>query len=520
MIKRINKWWVRLQRARELDGCSLQMMGNSVAAGLPSELTPCLNNKAEYPEDTSSAIRQYPERRRIILGYTKYRCLLVLGDMLLITLANYGAAWIRFKYPINIFAVYTTAFIVTLLLYILALYIFDLYNMSRPFRSLQTIFRGLCAIFLGGVASIFLFYLVPYNGYGRGVMAIQMVLAWFLLNGWRWAYSILYQSTISKIPVLIVGAGFTGHSVYQLLNSHFSPYEIKGFLDDDPAKQEISMSPGVLGSCDQLVKIARQIGTTIAIMAIPRNRSEKLIRSILNARFEGVDIREAPEIFEELTGRLPVKHIADNWLLFADGFSLLHREYVRKFKRLMDLTLSSLVLVLTGPLIAFAALAIRLDSPGPVFYGQERVGRRRQTFTIYKFRSMRDDAEVEGPKWALENDYRVTRVGKWLRLTHIDELPQLLNILKGDMSFVGPRPERPEFVSMLEEEIPYYSVRHCIEPGLTGWAQINYQYGASIEDALHKLEFDLYYLKNMSILLDLKIILKTMGVVILRDGAR
>jgi sugar transferase (PEP-CTERM system associated) len=467
------------------------------------------------------ASRQSYQTRGIILGLTKYRCLLIVGDLLLIAFVNYAATWIRLRYPINVISLYTAGFITTLLIYPIALYIFDLYNMSKSFRSLESIYRGTYAIILGGFVSSFLFYLIPHGAYGRGIMAIQMVLAWILLNAWRWAYSALFQSSITKTPTLILGAGYTGQAAYALLKSPLSPYEVKGFLDDDPAKIRMPMSPPVLGACNQLVRVASQVGATTIIMAIPRNHSEELIRNLLNAHLQGIEVREVPDVFEQLTGRIPVEHIADRWLLFSGGFLLLHKEYIRKIKRLMDLILSALVLFITGPLIVLTALAVRLDSPGPVFYGQERVGRGQQTFTIYKFRTMRHDAEATtGVRWAVENDSRVTRIGKWLRLTHIDELPQLWNIFNGNMSFVGPRPERPEFVNALEKEIPYYSVRHSVEPGLTGWAQVNYQYGASVEDALQKLEFDLYYLKNMSILLDLKIILRTIGVVVLRDGAR
>ncbi len=278
----------------------------------------------------------------------------------------------------------------------------------------------------------------------------------------------------------------------------------------------------VSSTFDQIEMIAQEIGVTRAIMAIPRNRSSLLISSILRARLQGIEIEDMPKrhVVERLTGRIPVQNIADQWLLFADGFYLLHKEYIRKIKRLMDMAVSATVLVVTSPLLGLAALAIRLESPGPILYTQQRIGKGNQTFTIYKFRSMRHNAEIDGAMWASQKDSRVTRVGKWLRLTHIDELPQIWNIFKGDMSFVGPRPERPEFVTMLEEKVPYYFVRHSVQPGLTGWAQINYQYGDSIEDATNKLEFDLYYVKNMSIFLDLKIILRTIGVVILRDGAR
>ena len=461
-----------------------------------------------------------PIKEDIFFGHPKQRWLLIFGDLFTLALAHYLASLIRFSESINSISFYAWVFFVTLIVYPTALYIFDLYNISRAFRSLETLYRSALALFIGGIVSVFLFYLAPYGWYGRGVMAIHMVLSWILLNGWRWAYSAIFQPAIDRIPVLVLGAGKSGRVIYELLKSRLSPYEVKGFIDDDPAKVGVSFSPTVLGTCDQLEIIAQQVGVTRAIMAIPRNRSSLLIRSILRARLQGIEIEDMPDVVERLTGRIPVENIADQWLLFADGFYLLHKEYMRKFKRLLDMVVSAAVLVVTSPLLGLAALAIRLEDPGPVFYTQERIGKGNHTFTIYKFRSMRQNAETNGARWASQKDPRVTRVGKWLRLTHIDELPQIWNIFKGDMSFVGPRPERPEFVTVLEQRVPYYFVRHSVQPGLTGWAQINYQYGDSVEDARHKLEFDLYYVKNMSIFLDLKIILRTMGVVILRDGAR
>jgi sugar transferase (PEP-CTERM system associated) len=279
-------------------------------------------------------------------------------------------------------------------------------------------------------------------------------------------------------------------------------------------------SPVILGTCDELEEIARRVGANTAILAIPNNRSSKLIRSVLGARLKGMNIREMADVYEELTGRIPVNNIGDEWLLFAEGFYLLRKEYMQKLKRLIDIISSALLMVLTAPLLGMAALAIKVDSPGGVLYSQKRVGKGQQSFTIYKFRSMRHDAESAGARWASERDPRITRVGKLLRLTHVDEIPQIWNLLKGDMSLVGPRPERPEFVEQLDKEIPYYFVRHSVKPGMTGWAQINYRYGASTDDTKNKLEYDLYYVKNMSLFLDFKILLRTFGVVLLGDGAR
>lgn len=457
---------------------------------------------------------------RISLGLPKQRVLLFFGDLLFIVLADLFSAWIRFGFPINALAFYTRACTVTLLVYPATLYVFDLYNMERSFRPWERTYRSALAVLLAGALSMIIFYFLPHGRYGRGIMALQMVAAWILLTGWRWTYSVLFQSTIRKVPALILGAGSCGKAIYELLVSPFSPYEVRGFLDDDPTKVGTTRSARVIGTCRQLKELSATVGAEAAILAIPENRSPELIRYILDAKLEGIQIREMADVYEELTGRIPVRYIVDQWLLFADGFYLLHKDYVQKLKRLLDLSLSALFLFFAAPLIALTTLAIRIDSPGPVFYKQERVGKGHKTFSIYKFRSMRENAEASGAQWAAEKDSRVTRVGRYLRLSHIDEIPQMWNVFKGDMSLVGPRPERPEFVRLLEEKVPYYFARHSVRPGITGWAQVSYRYGASVEDAACKLESDLYYIKNMSLFLDIKIMLRTIGVVFLADGSR
>jgi sugar transferase (PEP-CTERM system associated) len=456
----------------------------------------------------------------ISLGFPKQRWFLLVGDLVLIALAGILSITMRFGLTEATFFSNVVAFAITLLVYPSSLYVFDLYNLERSFRSWESAYRSIAAIIFGGLVSIIILYFFSQDLNGRGFVAVHMAVTWLLMNGWRWAYAGLFQSAVRKIPALILGAGYCGRTMYELLTSPFSLYEVKGFLDDDPAKLGTSRSPSVIGRCDQLQEIAAQEGADLAILAIPRNRSPKLIRDVLNARLQGIQVREMADVYEQLTGRIPVRYVGDQWLLFSEGFGLLHKEYLQKLKRLVDVVASSLLLLLTAPLFGLAALAIRFDSPGPVFYRQERVGKGQRIFTIYKFRSMRKDAEKTGARWASERDPRITRVGRWLRLTHIDELPQIWNVFKGDMSLVGPRPERPEFVQLLEQRVPYYSVRHSVQPGITGWAQVNYRYGASIEDATRKLESDLYYVKNMSVLLDLKIMLRTIGVVFLADGAR
>jgi sugar transferase (PEP-CTERM system associated) len=382
--------------------------------------------------------------------------------------------------------------------------------------------RMVMAVVIAGLFSTFIFYSLPQWKFGRSVFLIQMMVVWGLLIGWRYVFGTLIMERAEKTNVLIFGAGEAGKDLYELLNKKSSPYNVVGFLDDDPAKLgTVIGSPRVLGKTDQVIKIAASQGVKLAILAITHERSPRLIQDILHARLKGgINIIESPVVYEKLIGCIPVHHIHDGWLLFANGFNLISKAYIWKIKRLLDFWISLLLLLMTFPVMVITALAIRLDSPGPVIFKQKRVGMNEQIFSILKFRSMKKDAEQNGAVWAEKNDPRITRVGRWIRLLRIDELPQLLNVFRGEMSLIGPRPERPEFVLDLETKIPYYDIRHYIRPGITGWAQINYSYGASLEDAHRKLEYDIYYIKNMSLILDIKILLKTIGVVLFGQGAR
>ena len=458
--------------------------------------------------------------RKVSIGLPFNIWSLFLGDLALICLADVLSIWIRRGTPIDNILVYAIATAITLASYSMAFYIFDLYNIRRTFDTWETVYRTALAVLLGGVLAIFFFYLVHKGRFGRGIMAIQMLLTWSLLFSWRLAFGSVFLNSVSKIPVLILGAGTCGKMIYELLKSPFSPYEVKGFLDDDPIKLHKTMSPPVVGTSDELKEVAAQIGANTAILAIRRKCSSEFIRNVMRARLQGIEIKDMASVYEQLTGRIPVQSIGDQWLLFAEGFYLIHKEYMQKIKRLLDFLIACVFLFVSIPLFALVAIAVRLDSPGPLFYKQRRVGKAQKIFTIYKFRSMSDNAEVAGPVWASEKDPRVTTVGRFLRFTHIDELPQMWNVFNGDMSLVGPRPERPEFVQMLEKEIPYYFTRHSVRPGITGWAQVCYHYGASVDDAKNKLECDLYYVKNMSFFLDLKILLRTIGVVLLGEGSR
>jgi sugar transferase (PEP-CTERM system associated) len=378
--------------------------------------------------------------------------------------------------------------------------------------------RCFLAIVLGGLVSVLIAAAIPeHEIIGSRFLHVALLLA--LFAGCRYVYATFSQMPLAKKAVLIVGAGDTGQAIYNILISPASPYTVKGFVDDDGASA-VGAHQKIVGATDRVAEAAGDVGAASVILAIPKDRSPVLTRSILRARLQGTVIEEMADVYERLTRRVPVAHIRDEWLLSAGGFDILYKAYIRQVKRFFDLAAAGFLLLLAGPAILLVALLIRWDSAGPVFYTQERMGKNEKVFKLYKFRSMREDAESHGAQWAADDDQRVTRVGKWLRLYRIDELPQLWNVVLGDMSLVGPRPERPEFVRLLEQRVPYYSLRHYVTPGITGWAQVVFRYGASAQDALTKLEADVYYIKNMSLLLDLKILLKTIGVVFLAQGSR
>jgi exopolysaccharide biosynthesis polyprenyl glycosylphosphotransferase len=260
----------------------------------------------------------------------------------------------------------------------------------------------------------------------------------------------------------------------------------------------------------------------IDTIVLRENSAEpELAESLTRLRFQGIRILTMPDLCSQLLEELPLDTLSDTWFSFATGFNLLHERIFRKIKRLSDIVIACAGLLITLPLSLLAAIAIKLESRGPVLFRQGRVGWKEMPFTLLKFRSMREDAESDGiPRWARAEDPRVTRVGRILRTLHIDEIPQMINVLVGEMSFVGPRPERPAFVEQLKERIPFYSLRHHLPPGITGWAQVNYPYGASVEDAKRKLQFDLYYVRHASPTLDLRILLRTARVVLFRRGSR
>jgi sugar transferase (PEP-CTERM system associated) len=320
---------------------------------------------------------------------------------------------------------------------------------------------------------------------------------------------------------LVIGAGWAGRTVIDCtLREPRLRIRVAGVIDDDLSKRNVEYKGvRVIGTGQKLPEAVAQHGVDLVITAISYTQSAELIGNLLQLKMHGTEVIDMPNFCERALGQIPIKNVEDSWFLYSGGFELLHRPFLQRFKRLFDLGAASVGLVVSLPLMWILALLVKLDSKGPAFYRQERTGQDEKPFHLVKFRTMRNDAEgVTGPVWASVRDYRVTRVGRWLRLTRLDEIPQFINVLKGEMSFIGPRPERPFFVEKLKKEIPYYALRFSVKPGLTGWAQVQYRYGASVEDAIEKLKFDLYYIKNMSWKLDIWIAVKTLKVVFFAQG--
>jgi sugar transferase (PEP-CTERM system associated) len=295
--------------------------------------------------------------------------------------------------------------------------------------------------------------------------------------------------------------------------------KVVGFLDGKSERiGERLVNPGIIGTYDQLAQLVEKHHVDTIVVCMEDRRSVLPVQALLDCKVMGLDVLDGHHLFEEAAGRISVDSLHPSALIFSEGFR--RRLISRISKRFLDLVISAVGLVVLIPLFILVAALIRVDTPGPIFYRQTRVGLRGQPYLIWKFRSMHLDAEKHGPRCAEMNDPRISRVGRWLRKARIDELPQLINVLKGEMSLVGPRPERPVFVETLRTQIPYYDIRHTVRPGITGWAQVKFRYGASQEDSHMKLQYDLFYVKNLSFHFDLTILIRTIRVILLGEGAR
>ncbi|HPU53560.1 MAG TPA: TIGR03013 family PEP-CTERM/XrtA system glycosyltransferase [Burkholderiaceae bacterium] len=389
---------------------------------------------------------------------------------------------------------------------------------AEPFRA--TIQRVLVAYGLSLIGMSFFFYLFQGFYVGRGVFAVSSV---FAMAGVLLVRLIFFRMTDIGLPrrrVLVLGNGPEAEEIIRYLHNSEQVRAIQYAGMYPVVSEREAGEPERRINHDQLLRTVRDLKVSEIVIAVRERRGGVLpLRQLLDARLAGVRVMDLAAFYERERGMLKVDNLRASWLIFGQGFDQgMTRDVV---KRLFDVFVSLILLFLTLPLVLGAVIMIVLESGWPVLYRQERVGQGGVPFTIFKLRSMRQDAEKDGrPQWAQAADARVTRVGRFIRKTRIDELPQLYNVLRGDMSFVGPRPERPFFVDQLIADIPYYDVRHSVKPGVTGWSQVRYPYGASVEDSLAKLQYDLYYVKNHSLFLDLLILMETAQVVLLGKGAR
>ncbi len=367
------------------------------------------------------------------------------------------------------------------------------------------------------VLSVF-YYVVPPALIGRGYLSLSLLACGVQQFVLRRALLELGRLPGFAQRVLILGVGPLAETMEQALTMSRDNYVLAGFVQ--PETDVITVpADRVVGRVEDIRALASRHHATELVISLTERRGVLPVRELLKCKLSGINVIDAPCFYEKMAGKLLVENIQPSSFIYSSGFR--NTPFRLFFKRILDVVWALLGILLTLPLLPLVALAVKLDSPGPALFKQKRVGEGGRVFSILKFRTMCQDAEEKtGAVWATENDSRITRVGNFLRKTRLDEIPQLFNVLRGDMSFVGPRPERPEFVNQLSETIPYYNKRHFIKPGVTGWAQICYPYGASAEDALEKLRYDLYYIKNYSILLDLSIMLETVKTVIYGRGGR
>jgi sugar transferase (PEP-CTERM system associated) len=411
-------------------------------------------------------------------------------------------------------------FAIVVLVCEISLYYNDLYSSEVLNRRNLVVIRLLQALGVACVSLALLYYLEPNLSLGRGIAALAAPMILGATLGWR---TLLDETGLffrGPERVLILGTGPAGiELVREVLTRPELHMKVVGFLDEHGENIGKSLvNPGIIGAVCDVEKIVEREKIDRVVLSLKERRGMTPAPQLLQLKFSGIRVEDAHSCYEGVTGRILLERLTPSWLILSDGFR--KSASLLALKRFVDLFVSSVLLLLALPVMAMTALAVWLESGSPILFRQTRVGLAGRPFDVLKFRSMVQNAEADGPKWAVAGDARITRVGKFIRNCRLDELPQLINVLRGEMSLVGPRPERPHFCEMLEKQIPYFGQRHAVRPGVTGWAQIKYPYGSTVEDAKAKLELDLFYIKNLSITLDSAIIFETAKVMLLRRGAK
>lgn len=451
--------------------------------------------------------------------------ILLAGEVFCLIASVYLGVAIRFGEPVQSFSdSYTDlwkeasvfAFVI-----ILSMAAFGMYHLDYREKFRDTLLRLMPALAVGFGLMTLVFYIYPDLYFGRGILGIVMVVS---ASGIFLTRAVFYKCSglsLRETPIMVLGTGRLAKECSSLFeqNSGSNKFKIVGFIPMGDKEHQVP-STAIVPLKGSLMSMAKKYGIKEIIVAVQNRRGGGLpIQELLECKLNGVKVTDVATFFEREVNQVRVDSLQPSWLVFGGGFD--QSDFRVMIKKTFDVFSSTILLIVMFPIMLLTALLIYIEDRTPIFYRQERVGLDGNVFMVLKFRSMRNDAEKFGePKWASEDDPRTTRVGRIIRKLRIDELPQILNVLKGEMSFVGPRPERPFFVKKLCEEIPYYNMRHSIKPGITGWAQVRYAYGASVEDAIQKLQYDLYYVKNNSLFLDIMILVDTVQVVLLGKGGR
>lgn len=434
----------------------------------------------------------------------KVKLALLVGDLILLSLCILAGSYIRRREIEPLFGQYSTAWILCLMIYPLCFYLTRSYEVQPEASSTENLRRPLLGLLIAASSTSLLFFFAPDIRFGRGIFAIANAIYILVLLSWRLAVFVRLRRR--SLSVLLMGNAVAVDLARQLIRE-YSPHSQTRIWHPktEPANTSVLMDPHGLPTDEDDYDLLILAGHAL---------DPATLRKAASLRLQGVVVWNLPRLWSEFAERLPAPFIDERWVATAEGFRSLNEQSFQVIKRLADVSLAFMGLVLGFPIMLLAAILIKFQDGGTVFYSQDRVGKGEKTFRVHKLRTMVAEAEGDtGPVWALPNDPRVTRVGHWLRKLRIDEIPQMWNVLKGEMSFVGPRPERPVFVKALQSKYPVYSLRHLVRPGITGWAQVRCPYAASEEDNLLKLEYDLYYLQNASMLFDLRIFLKTISTV-------
>ncbi|HTS16240.1 MAG TPA: sugar transferase [Verrucomicrobiae bacterium] len=446
--------------------------------------------------------------------FPRKKLLLATGDAICTALAMVAAVMLRLGWNngLEYLQLRQGAILISWAVFVLAFYIGGLYESNRLQNLGRTFGAAVISVALGSMLITGVFFAALSIEIGRGIFLGFAAFVFVAVVSMRMMYMAASRRGFMAQRCLIIGTTTEARKAIELIGKHaHANLRILGLIhcgtDRDRIGRFFDDYP-VLGTLDTLERFVELYDVERLVLAAGQDAEPVLLRQLRSFRYRGIELVDFVALSEELAQEIPLDHINDEWLFMASMNN--SRIHIRRLKRLTDIIVSSVGLLLTAPMAALASILIKLDSPGPILFKQERLGRESVPFTLFKFRTMRVDAESQtGPVWATDNDPRATRIGKWLRKFRVDEIPQLLNVLRGDMSLVGPRPEREIFIRKLSEKIPFYAERLLVPPGISGWAQVMYPYAASIEESRRKLQFDLYYIKHMSFFLDMYVLLKT-----------